>query len=60
MLYNGSIIASSNLRMIHTNPRSTAPGTSPSLLHHLLRHTPLWPPALRYHSLPHSATASCV
>ena len=26
---------------------------------HLLRHTPLWPPALKHHSLLHSATASC-
>lgn len=30
MLYNGSIIASSNLRMIHTHPRSAAPNTSPN------------------------------
>ena len=29
-LYNGRIIASSNLRLIHTHPRAAAPATSPN------------------------------
>ena len=54
----------------HTTHRTKpAPASSPTacrkashvskiLLHHLLRHPPLWPPAQLHHSLLHSATTS--